>query len=165
VLWKKMPRNKWTKAEWIPVRFSSWPLHYRPKFHSPATFREIMGVGQNPLHIFCRPRKYTTEFLVKSCGGVVKSFCWNRLRCWWPPVTGYQVTVVLLRSLCSCWENKITTVHRCCWTPTRLCAVTATLHSLHQLWLDGCVLHQQTTFQSSQASNLLSFVAIEPHCL
>jgi len=28
----------------------------------------------------------------------------------------------------------------------------------------GC-LHQQTTFQSSQASNLLSFVAEEPHCL
>jgi len=30
---------------------------------------------------------------------------------------------------------------------------------------DACVLHQQTTFQSSQASNLLSFVALEPHCL
>ena len=34
-----------------------------------------------------------------------------------------------------------------------------------ELWLDACLLHQQTTFQSSQASNLQSFVATEPHCL
>jgi len=32
-------------------------------------------------------------------------------------------------------------------------------------WLDVCVLNQRTTFLSSQASNLLSFVAKEPHCL
>jgi len=31
--------------------------------------------------------------------------------------------------------------------------------------LDACVLHQWTTFQPSQAFNLLSFVAMEPHCL
>jgi len=31
--------------------------------------------------------------------------------------------------------------------------------------LNACVLHQRTTFPSSQASNLLSFVAMEPHCL
>ena len=29
------------------------------------------------------------------------------------------------------------------------------------MWLDACVLHQRTIFQSSQASNLLSFVAEE----
>ena len=34
-----------------------------------------------------------------------------------------------------------------------------------KLSLDNCILHQRTTFQSSQASNLLSFVAKEPHCL
>ena len=34
-----------------------------------------------------------------------------------------------------------------------------------ELWLDACVLHQRTTFPSSQASNLLSFVAKDPHCL
>jgi len=34
-----------------------------------------------------------------------------------------------------------------------------------ELWLDVCVIHQRTTFQSSQASDLLSFVAEEPHCL
>ena len=32
-----------------------------------------------------------------------------------------------------------------------------------ELWRDACVLHQRTTFQSSQASNLLSSVAEEPH--
>ena len=31
-----------------------------------------------------------------------------------------------------------------------------------ELWLDACVLHERTTFQPSQASNLLSFVAVEP---
>ena len=32
-----------------------------------------------------------------------------------------------------------------------------------ELWQDACDLHQRSTFQSSQASNLLSFVAEEPH--
>ena len=34
-----------------------------------------------------------------------------------------------------------------------------------ELRLDACALHHRTTFQSSQASNLLSFVAMEPHSL
>jgi len=34
-----------------------------------------------------------------------------------------------------------------------------------ELSLDACVLHQRTTFQPSQASNLLSFVAMELHDL
>jgi len=34
-----------------------------------------------------------------------------------------------------------------------------------ELWLDSCVLHKQTTSLFSRASNLLSFVAKEPHCL
>ena len=34
-----------------------------------------------------------------------------------------------------------------------------------ELCVDACVLHQRTTFQSSQASNLLSFVTVEPHYL
>ena len=33
-----------------------------------------------------------------------------------------------------------------------------------ELWLDACVLHQQTTFLSSQASNLLNFIAMAPRC-
>ena len=31
-----------------------------------------------------------------------------------------------------------------------------------ELWLDPCFLRQRTTFQSSQASNLLGFIAMEP---
>ena len=34
-----------------------------------------------------------------------------------------------------------------------------------ELWLDPCVLLQRTIFLFSQESNLLSFVAEEPHCL
>ena len=34
-----------------------------------------------------------------------------------------------------------------------------------QLWLDACVLQQQTTFQSSQSSNLLSVVALEAYAV
>ena len=33
-----------------------------------------------------------------------------------------------------------------------------------ELWLDACILHQWLTSKSSQASNLLSFVAMEPQC-
>ena len=34
-----------------------------------------------------------------------------------------------------------------------------------ELWLDACVLQLQATFLSSRASNFMSFVAVEPHCL
>ena len=40
-----------------------------------------------------------------------------------------------------------------------------TINDACELWLDACVLHQRTACQSSQASNLLSFVAKETHCL
>ena len=32
------------------------------------------------------------------------------------------------------------------------------------MWLDDCALHQRTTSPSLQTTNLLSFVAVEPHC-
>ena len=38
-------------------------------------------------------------------------------------------------------------------------------HSLCKLWLNACVLHQRTTFPHSQASNLLSLVAMKSYCL
>jgi len=34
-----------------------------------------------------------------------------------------------------------------------------------RMWLDACFLRQQTVFGCSQASSLLSFVAMEPRCL
>jgi len=57
----------------------------------PKTFTYVLSTS----------RKHTTEFLVKSFG----ECCGSRLRCWRPPVTGRQVTVLLLRSLCPCREN------------------------------------------------------------
>jgi len=65
-----------------------------------------------------------------------------------------------------CWRNNVANSHpssgpfdcrvlRSCLVPQ--CSYTP-------YWpLDACVLHQRTTFQSSQVSNLLSFVAEEPH--
>ena len=38
-------------------------------------------------------------------------------------------------------------------------------HVACELWLDACILHQRTTFRSSQASNLLSLFVIEPQSL
>jgi len=98
------------------------------KFHSPANFWEILGVCQRRLHMLCRPRESirpvsSWKDLLCSVAGV---------RCWRPPVIGCQVTLFLFRSLCPCQESSITTVHRCCWTPTRVCAVTAHFNSLHQ---------------------------------
>ena len=34
-----------------------------------------------------------------------------------------------------------------------------------ELWLDACVLHQWIIFPTPRASNLLSFVTMEPHCM
>jgi len=53
-------------------------------------------------------------------------------RCRRPPVTSRQVTVFLFRSL-SVSGELITTVHRKCWTPTRVRAVTTPFHRLHEL--------------------------------
>ena len=46
-------------------------------------------------------------------------------------------------------------------TPASLTLSTAP----YELTLEACALHQQTIFLSSRASNLLSFVAKERHCL
>jgi len=77
-----------------------------------------------------------------------------------------------------CWSNKVANSHPlamvfstaeycapvwCRSAHTRLFTLPATTSC--ELWLDACVLHQRTTFQSSQASKLLSFVAVEPHYL
>jgi len=54
-------------------------------------------------------------------------------RCLRPPVAGCQVTVFLLRGVCPCQRSCITTVHRWCSSPTRVCAVTTPLRSLNEL--------------------------------
>jgi len=60
-------------------------------------FREILGVCPRCLHMFCRPwESIRADSSWKSLESV------TRVRCWRPPVTGRQVTVFLLRSLCPC---------------------------------------------------------------
>jgi len=50
---------------------------------------------------------------------------------------------------------------------TVLASASLTLPSMtpYKLRLNACILHQRTIFLSSQASNLLSLVTNEPHCL
>jgi len=64
-----------TKARRYPVLFLSWPQYYRPNFHSPADFREILGVCQRRLHIFCWPRESTQPCLSrKKLWGVLREY-------------------------------------------------------------------------------------------
>ena len=60
-------------------------------FHFPGKFWEIGSVLMT-LHMFCRPREsIRPDSLWKALGSVA----W--VRCWRPPVTGRQVTVLLLK--------------------------------------------------------------------
>ena len=85
-----MPRcreNNWTRAWWYPVRFASWPQHYRTNFHSSANFQEILGACQRCLPMFCRPlESIWPGSSWKALGSVAG------VRCWRPPVTGHPVT-------------------------------------------------------------------------
>ena len=71
-------------------------------------------------HVSSISKTYTTESLKKSFGECCGS------RCWRPPVTGRQVVEFLIRSLC---PADGATVHRECWTPTRVFAVTTAIHN------------------------------------
>jgi len=64
----------------------------------------------------------------------------------------------VLRSI----QLQSTALHAAVLTPASL-NLPSTTHC--ELWLDDCFLHQRTTFLFSPASNLLSFLANEPHCL
>ena len=70
-----MPRwseNNWTQTAWCPMWFSSQPWHYRKNFHSPANFREILGVCKRRIDMFCRPRKSIwLSSSWKALGGVL----------------------------------------------------------------------------------------------
>ena len=81
-------------------------------------------------------------------------------------VSGWGAGATILRVADNALVHS-TTVHCapvwCCSAHTPLSTPPSTMPCE---WCMGvCVLHQQTTFQSSQASNLLSFVAKEPHCV
>jgi len=58
--------------------------------------RNLGSMLKTSPHVFPTSTNHTTGFLVKSFGSVVG------VQCWRPPVTGRQVTVFLLSSLCPC---------------------------------------------------------------
>ena len=72
-------------------------------------------------------RKHTTEFLVKSfgrcCGSTVLT-----ATCYWS-----SSHCIPVQNFVSVSGELNHTVHHWCWTPTRVCAVTTPLHSLHEL--------------------------------
>jgi len=90
---KKMPRNKWPKARWYPVRFSS---ALQTKY---LLFSKVLRnlVSQRRLHMFCWPLE-----------SMWPGFSWKALRnvagvrCWWSPVAGHQIIAFLLRRFCPC---------------------------------------------------------------
>jgi len=105
----------------------------RTTFQSPAKFWEILVEYLKRFHMLCRPGE---SIRPGSLWKALRSVPW--VRYWRPPVTGRQVTVFLLWSLCLCRESWIMTVHRWCWIPTRVCAVTAPFHSLYYMnWIES----------------------------
>ena len=108
VSWNQMSQNNKYKAGVCPSSFVlAVPL--LAKFHSSANFREILRVGQRYLRMFCRPlesmRLGSSWKPLGNAAGV---------RCWRPPLSGRQIIVFLLRSLCPCRRSYITTVHCGC---------------------------------------------------
>jgi len=87
---------------------------------SSKVLRNLVSMPKTPPHILSTSRKHTTRFLVKSFGGVLT------VACYW--ASSHCIPA-----------QKFTTVHRGCWTSTRVCAVTAPFHSLHQ-WFSTFLL-------------------------
>ena len=68
---KKLQRNKWIRAEWYPVWFSSRPHHYRSHFHISLSSKFLRNLGSMlkvSSHALSTLRKHMTGFLVKSFG-------------------------------------------------------------------------------------------------
>jgi len=92
----------------------------------PSKFLWNLGsMPKTSTHALSTSRKHKTGVLVKYLWSIAG------VRCWRPPVMNCQVTVFLIRSLGPCQESLITTVHRWCWIPTRVCAVIL-FHSLRE---------------------------------
>jgi len=103
--------------------YGTTPSDFRPGRSTTNQIFTLQQISSNlrsmpktSTHVFSTSRKHTTGFLVKSLGRVAG------VRSWQPPVTGSQVTVFLLRSLC-----------RCGWIKSQLFTVCAGLQ-------EGCVL-------------------------
>jgi len=71
-----MTRDNWIITGEYPWRYS-WLQHYRPNFHSPSIYREILRVCQRCLHVFCRP----WESLWRRCMGLTAACYWPSNHC------------------------------------------------------------------------------------
>ena len=85
----------------------------------------------------------------------VRGPCWLWLGCWANNVGNSHLSPGLFNRsvLRSC------PVPQCSQPPTERRPPTP-----GELWLDACVQHQRTIFLSSQTYDMLSFVAMKPHC-
>jgi len=93
VLWKKMPRNYWTKPRGYPARFSSWPQHHRPNFHVQEKFsRNLWNIPKISMHA-CRPFEKANDWI-------------SHEKLWWVlPEYGVDSLLLLaVKSLYSCSE-------------------------------------------------------------
>jgi len=115
---------KWNISTDLSILHSSTTEHYRPHFTLQEYFEKSSEYAKDISTCFVDLEKAHNRVPCESFGKCCGS------RCWRLPVTGCQVNVFLLISLCPCRGSSITTIHR--WTPTRVCAVTALFHSLHQ---------------------------------
>jgi len=75
-----------------PVRLSLLPLHFRPNFHSPANFREILRIRQRCLHLFFRPQESMRRGPREKFGKFFRTTVLTAA-CYWP----FQFIVFLLR--------------------------------------------------------------------
>ena len=113
------------------------------------------NVGQD---VYILPTPRVTSQKADIMRRILEVSCWLWLGCLSNNSTNSHLSpgAFNIRKLLSCLVPQCS--HTSHWS-------SLTWMTLCELWLDACVLHQITTFQSSQASNLLSFIAKEPHCL
>jgi len=90
-----------------------------------------------------------------SCVAILEVACWLWLMCWSNNVANSNLSPGTFNRRVLCSGAGVLTLASLALPPTRPCEVR----------LDACVLDQQTTFQSSQTSNLLGFVAMESNYL
>jgi len=79
-------------------------------------------------HVLSTSKMHATGVLVESCGERCGSMVLTAA-CYWPPSHCIPAQMFVFVPL----ELKMITVHRGCWTPTRMCAVTNPLCSVCEL--------------------------------
>ena len=79
---KKYERNNWKNARGYLVRFSSWPQHWRPIFHSATIFRNVGSIPKMSTYVLSYCRNYMAKSLVKSFGESCRGMVLPAARYW-----------------------------------------------------------------------------------